>query len=209
MHASRLIARSFAPSCLAVLIAALAAPDCRAQPYARPAPAVVSIVNNYAPPAGAPAPALTAAIEVRLPPQAELWFDGTPMAQAGDRRLFLTPPLQPGVTYTYEVSARWRQQGEEVKRYERLAVRAGESLVVEFGPPRRPSHTVVRDIPRDAAAASRPVGHGALTEVSRGQAPARPVPEHMAVIEIDGQPARTPLVPPGRMSIVDFDAPRH
>jgi uncharacterized protein (TIGR03000 family) len=205
MHARRLIARRSAPSCLVVLVAALAAPHSSAQTSGRP---VVSIVNYYAPPT--PAPALTTTIEVRLPAEAALWFDGTPTAQTGGRRTFTTPPLLPGVTYTYDLSARWRRRDRDVMRGERLTVRAGEAVVVDFGPREgEPGHMAVREVPREVTAvpAALTAGHGALTEISRGQAPARPLPEHMEVVDLDGRPARTTPAAPGRMSVVEFEGP--
>jgi uncharacterized protein (TIGR03000 family) len=169
----------------------------------------VSIVNYYAPPAPAPAPA--ASVEVRLPADAELWFDGTPMAQRGASRAFTTPSLVPGVMYTYGLSARWRQQGRDVMRGERVTIRAGESIVVDFGPrDAGPGHMAVRETPRNATAVpvAFTAGHGALTEIIRGQVPARPLPPHMEVIDFHGQPARTTPAAPARMSTVQFEEGR-
>ena len=62
--------------CLALLSAALIGPNVSAQTYGGGGP-------------------FTATVEVRVPADAELWFDGTAMAQTGDRRAFTTPALNP------------------------------------------------------------------------------------------------------------------
>jgi uncharacterized protein (TIGR03000 family) len=190
-----------------MLVAILAAPCSFAQPPGRPA---LSMANYYSPPAPAPAPVLNAVIEVRLPGEAELWFDKAQTAQTGERRIFTTPPLEPGVTYTYDVSARWRRQGREVARGQLVTIRAGEAVVVDLGSRDGGApQMAVREIPREAPAvpAALTSGHGSLTEIAGGRVPARPLPGHMAVIELDGQPARTIPTAPGRMSIMEFDRP--
>ena len=50
----------------------------------------------------------TARVEVRLPADAELWFEGQKTAQTGTDRSFHSPELQPGQDYVYNVRARWR-----------------------------------------------------------------------------------------------------
>ena len=100
-------------ACLALLCAALVAPDASAQ------------TNG----GGGP---FTATVEVRVPTDAELWFDGTAMAQTGDRRAFTTPALNPRLTYTYDVTARWTENGKEVTRTRDVGIGAGSSVTVDF-----------------------------------------------------------------------------
>ena len=83
-------------------------------------------------PAESPSTALPVHIEVRVPAGAEIWFDDEKTVQAGTVRLFVSPPLPPGRDYTYEVRARWREDGSEVTQSRRVTVRAGQQVSVTF-----------------------------------------------------------------------------
>jgi len=94
---------------------------------------------------GGDAPALVA---VRVPPDAELWFEGSKMAPGGTVRVFRTPPLAPGKLYAYEVRVRWSVDGREDTRTRTVLVSPGESVRVDFtgpvfvaapGPPQAPA----------------------------------------------------------------------
>jgi uncharacterized protein (TIGR03000 family) len=173
--------------CLAALL--LTASACFAQRFAQPAPVAVS-----------------ATVEVRLPDEAELWFDGSPTTQTGDRRVFTTPPLRPGLKYAYDVMVRWRDGGYDVVRRERLLVRAGEALTLEFVRPTR------RDPGMDHVAISEIVP--ASTSPAARQPPPRRLPGHVSIIDIESSPrggsrptTRIGPAVPGHMAIVEFDEP--
>ena len=89
---------------------------------------IVAGSPNYAPPASAPysdasaqepvivsqppPPASSgdaAVIRVRVPANADIWFDGDPTAQKGEVRDFASPPLTAGKEYSYEIRARWME----------------------------------------------------------------------------------------------------
>src|SRR5262249_29983293 len=55
--------------------------------------------------------AAVAEVQVRVPANATVWFDGEPTEQTGPYRRFWTPPLEPGKVYTYQVKARWMLDG--------------------------------------------------------------------------------------------------
>jgi uncharacterized protein (TIGR03000 family) len=160
-----------------------------------------------------------AAVEVRLPDGAELWFDGVATSLAGDRRVFATPPLRQGLTYRYEVQVRWREAGQEVVRGEHVIVRAGETVVIDFTRPRKdeggPDHMAVRNIPRPPDYPHTvPAAHDSLIQSPSGPAAARHLPGFMSVTEFGTTTSsrgtvRPAPVPPGHMSIVEFDTPRH
>ena len=57
---------------------------------------------------------------VTVPADAEVWFDGAKTAQAGPYREFVSPPLRPGRSYSYDVRARWKDGGREVDRTRRV-----------------------------------------------------------------------------------------
>jgi uncharacterized protein (TIGR03000 family) len=81
-------------------------------------------------PAGArPAPAF---IQVIVPADGRIWFDGEPTSQTGPLRRFETPPLEGGRYALYEVKARWRQDGREVSRTRPVRVLPGQRLTVDF-----------------------------------------------------------------------------
>jgi uncharacterized protein (TIGR03000 family) len=104
------------------------------------------VVPLYRPntPPGAPveaAPAVQAldpnavVVEARVPAGAEIWFDGERTFQTGTDRVFTSPPLAPGLTYHYEVLARWTENGRPVQQAQRVAVRAGDRVRLIFPKP--------------------------------------------------------------------------
>jgi uncharacterized protein (TIGR03000 family) len=76
-------------------------------------------------------------VEVRVPANAELWFEGSKTAQRGASRVFTSPALEPGSSYLYEVRARWTDKGDLVERTRTVRVRAGERILVDFSSPQK------------------------------------------------------------------------
>ena len=103
------------------------------QPYAY-APTAPVLSYYYSPPAmtTAVASASPASIDVRVPSEAEIWFEGARTNQTGSERAFVSPPLDPGGRYTYEFRARWFENGRAVLQTRRVPVQAGEQIVVDF-----------------------------------------------------------------------------
>jgi uncharacterized protein (TIGR03000 family) len=85
---------------------------------------------DYAP--RADASDLTVHVTVRAPADAEIWFGGTKTRQTGAVREFESPELMSGRKYTYEVRARWTQDGKEVSRTRSIEVTAGARKTVDF-----------------------------------------------------------------------------
>ncbi len=73
-----------------------------------------------------------ATIDVHVPADAQVWFDGDPTNQRGSDRVFTSPSLDPGKAYHYEVKARWTENGRPVERTKRVEVRAGQRTTVDF-----------------------------------------------------------------------------
>jgi uncharacterized protein (TIGR03000 family) len=69
---------------------------------------------------------------VTLPADARLYFDGALTRQTGPVRNFDTPPLNPGVNYTYELKAELDRDGHVQTQTQRVRVRAGETTRVDF-----------------------------------------------------------------------------
>jgi uncharacterized protein (TIGR03000 family) len=65
-------------------------------------------------------------------PQARVWFDGTLMTQTGSDRLYNTPALSPGSTYSYKVRATWMENGHEMSQEQSVSVAPGQTKVVDF-----------------------------------------------------------------------------
>lgn len=92
-----------------------------------------TVARSYYGPAGEmPRADQTVMIHVRVPLDAELWFDGAKTQQMGMSRDFLSPPLEPGQDYVYQLRARWMRDGQEVVQTRELRVRAGDHKRVDF-----------------------------------------------------------------------------
>jgi len=74
----------------------------------------------------------TVLINLRVPAEAEIWFEGAKTQSTGMFRDFISPPLELGQDYTYQVRARWMENGQEVTKNRELRVRAGDQLNLDF-----------------------------------------------------------------------------
>lgn len=75
--------------------------------------------------------AAPATLVVSLPPDARLQIDGTPTQSTSDLRTFVSPPLDPGQTYHYDLTAELRDNtGQVRKTHKQVTVRAGEETRV-------------------------------------------------------------------------------
>jgi uncharacterized protein (TIGR03000 family) len=74
-----------------------------------------------------------AVLNVRLPdPNAEVFVDGNATRQRGTWREFESPPLDPAKDYSYEVRARWTENGRSVERTKTVPVKANGTATVDF-----------------------------------------------------------------------------
>jgi uncharacterized protein (TIGR03000 family) len=74
-----------------------------------------------------------ALVDVHLPADASLSFQGVTMSETGGVREFQSPPLDEGRTYTYDLRATWTtREGREVVRSRYVKVRAGEHVTVDL-----------------------------------------------------------------------------
>jgi len=75
-----------------------------------------------------------ARIRVHMPTaDAKLWVDGQPTTTTGEDREFASPALTPGRTYSYQLKARWTENGKEVERTSTVQIRPNETSSVSFG----------------------------------------------------------------------------
>lgn len=76
-----------------------------------------------------------ALLELRVPAEAEVWFNGEKTIQKGDERIFRSPSLPAGKTFQYEVKVRWNKEGKEQEQTRTIPVRAGEQIRLTFPGP--------------------------------------------------------------------------
>jgi uncharacterized protein (TIGR03000 family) len=80
-------------------------------------------------------PANEARLIVHLPPQASLTIDDYPTMSRMDSRVFVTPPLDPGKTYTYTLRGELNRDGRFIRETKTVEVKAGEltEVTLRFG----------------------------------------------------------------------------
>jgi len=93
----------------------------------------VSGVNGFSSTMSTPSARMT--LDVHVPSDAKVWFQGTLMDPTGSLRRFYSPPLRDGVEYLYEVQGTWSRGGEIVNVSRTLRVKAGEHLDVDLEAP--------------------------------------------------------------------------
>ena len=98
---------------------------------AEPAPADAVVVPGLLP-VPTPVDGSGVTVDVKVPANAEVWFDGGKTAQTGPDRVFHSPALKPGVGYLYLVRARWSEDGREIEQVQTVTVHAGERVRVAF-----------------------------------------------------------------------------
>jgi uncharacterized protein (TIGR03000 family) len=89
-------------------------------------------------PANAPRmniPENAALIDVRVPDNAQVWIDDQQTKQTGPMREFVTPALDPGQEFNYDVRARWTENGQQVDRHRKVTFHAGDRLMVNLMAP--------------------------------------------------------------------------
>jgi uncharacterized protein (TIGR03000 family) len=73
-----------------------------------------------------------ALINVSVPANAEVSFEGEETAQTGSFRQFISPLLTPGHDYFYDIEVRWVEDGMETSRSRRISVHAGDVVNLSF-----------------------------------------------------------------------------
>jgi uncharacterized protein (TIGR03000 family) len=73
-----------------------------------------------------------ATIKVTVPAAAKIMIDGKPTMSTGEERLFETPPLTPGKSFTYIFKATWFDGSYPTVRMAEVRVEAGKETVVDL-----------------------------------------------------------------------------
>jgi len=77
-----------------------------------------------------------AMLELRVPPNAEVWIGGVLTSQTGTVRHYTSPTIERDRTFTYQIRARWTDDnGEVVDRTKQVKVWAGARIGVDFNNP--------------------------------------------------------------------------
>jgi len=71
---------------------------------------------------------------VRLPADAKVFFDDQPTTSTGPIRVFITPALEPGKDYTYQLKIEVVRGGKTATQTRTITVRAYSTTEVDFGP---------------------------------------------------------------------------
>jgi uncharacterized protein (TIGR03000 family) len=75
-------------------------------------------------------------LRVMVPdPNARVWIENQEMSIKGPERLFFSPPVETGKSYSYTVKASWLENGKEVNREKKLDVQPGLEYIVNFNEP--------------------------------------------------------------------------
>jgi uncharacterized protein (TIGR03000 family) len=72
-------------------------------------------------------------IDLRVPADAKIWFDGRETIQTGTARSFESPPLAAGPEYAYQVRIQWKRDGKEVTQTRQIVVHAGDDINLALG----------------------------------------------------------------------------
>jgi uncharacterized protein (TIGR03000 family) len=73
----------------------------------------------------------TAHLTLKVPANAEVWFEGAKTTSTGSVREYQSPPLSAG-RYTYHIRARWTENGRDITQTKNVTVSSGAHLTVEF-----------------------------------------------------------------------------
>jgi len=75
---------------------------------------------------------LPVTVTLKVPANAEVWFNGAKTTQTGAVRQFQSPPVEPGATYEYEIRVTWPEFGQPVTQTRHVTVRAGQNVDLDF-----------------------------------------------------------------------------
>jgi uncharacterized protein (TIGR03000 family) len=75
---------------------------------------------------------LQAKVVIDVPVQASLYIDGQLMPNKAGKRTFVTPALQAGQTYYYDIKLVQVQNGQEQVQTSRVLLRPGQAVAANF-----------------------------------------------------------------------------
>ena len=72
-------------------------------------------------------------INLQVPADAKVWFDGNPTNQTGTARSFESPAVDVGPEYAYQIRMQWKQDGKDVTQTQQVKVHAGDVINLTAG----------------------------------------------------------------------------
>jgi uncharacterized protein (TIGR03000 family) len=94
-------------------------------------------------------------IRLSLPSaDAQVWFENAATQQRGFNRVYISPPIETGKNYTYNIKATWMENGHEVTREKKLQVYANQTAMANFEDRGGDRHETINTAP-DAATTKR------------------------------------------------------
>ena len=73
-----------------------------------------------------------ATLNLTVPIDARVWIEGSLTSLGGWQRKFVSPPLQRGQNYTYDLQVNWDLGGREITHKRRITVHAGDVVDLTF-----------------------------------------------------------------------------
>lgn len=95
--------------------------------YPASAPGTTTRSYYYAPGKTSPVNNVVS-LNLLVPIDAQVWIEGSPTSQFGWQRRFVSPPLEAGRDYTYDIQVSWVHGGREVTRTRHITVHAGDVI---------------------------------------------------------------------------------
>jgi uncharacterized protein (TIGR03000 family) len=89
-----------------------------------------------------------AKVMIDVPANAKLYIDNQPMSDKTGQRAFMTPPLQRGQTYFYDVKIVLTVDGREKAETQRVILRAGDVVAASFPTPQSSGTATAQANPR-------------------------------------------------------------
>jgi uncharacterized protein (TIGR03000 family) len=118
---------------------------------------------------GGPTAEPKARLLVVVPPDARVYVDDQATRQTGIERIYESPPLEQG-TYTYNIRAKWTENGKEVSHEKKVKVEPGRMSVANFmqqGEEKRAGQPRTREYGSDEAVPRTP-GRTDMRQQERG-----------------------------------------
>jgi uncharacterized protein (TIGR03000 family) len=85
---------------------------------------------------GSPRGARSVRLEVRVAPDAEVLIDGAKTTTRGPVRQFISPPIEPRQSpYTYQIQAKWMENGQERTQTRTVDVQPGQLVRLDLTRP--------------------------------------------------------------------------